>query len=259
MIDAWCIMRKRICILAWCIVVAVPLAVRGEIVLVPIGGTDAPIPGALGSQWVVEEFVRNTSASGIDYLLPNCPLGFCAFTFQPNVTIARVAGPFEYFAIAGSADAVRFAVTVRDVSSQRETWGAQIPAVRERDLYSDRFEIIAVPTDLAFRRNLRVYTVRTTTDVNGISVLRVRVYDAQEDASGRERLLGERQYTIDSSRGPAPEYVGYVMDSQIDDLFAGTNADRVRIVVERLAGTAKLWGFVTLTNNDTHHVTIIAP
>lgn len=241
-----------------CAALAVTSA-RGEVVLIPIGGTQAPLQGALGSAWVAEELVRNTSSTPVDYILPNCHFALCAFSFAPGQTSARVVGPFDFLVFSGSADNVRFLTVVRDISRQNATWGAEIPAVRERELRSDRVELIGVSTDPAFRRNLRLYTVRTDTIVNDISVLRVRVYDVAEDLSARERLLGEREFTLDSRSGQEPGYVGYLMVGNIDELFAGVQTDAIRIVVERISGTAKLWAFVTLTNNETHHVTTVTP
>ncbi len=231
-----------------------------EVVLLPIVGTQKPIEGAFGSRWVAQTFVRNTGSTTVNYISPNCFFGFCGFYFSPGITGGYPLGePFGLFLIDGPADQVRFSTVVRDISRQNETWGAEIPAVRERELRADHIELIRVPTDPAFRRNLRLYTVRTDTTVNDVSALRVRVYDVAEDLFARERLLGEREFTLDSRSGQEPGYVGYLMVSNIDELFAGAQTNAVRIVVERISGTAKLWAFVTLTNNETHHVTTVTP
>jgi hypothetical protein len=214
---------------------------------------------AFGSRWVANEFIRNTGSTPVDYIRPSCPTAFCGFTFRPGETVESLDDPFGLFFISGSADQVRFFSVVRDISRQNESWGAEIRAVRERELQQDRIELIRVPTDPAFRRNLRLYTVRTTTEVNEVSVLRVRAYDGAEDLALRERLLGEREFMLDSRKGPEPDYVGYEFVGNIDDLFAGTKTDAIRLVIERVSGTAKLWAFVTLTNNETHHVTTVTP
>ena len=87
----------------------------------------------------------------------------------------------------------------------------------------------------------------------------MRAYDANADLEQHERLLGEREYTVDSTNGPERESTGYLLVPNIDDLYAGDSASAVRLVVERVSGTAKIWAFVTLTNNATHHVTTVTP
>ena len=232
---------------------------HSEIVLVPVGGTVNPVPGANGSEWVVEEFLRNTGNQSIDYFGRRCPFDPCIFRLSPGSTVSFPGGDAYTFGFVAPADNVRFTIFVRDRTKQSDTFGAQLPVVRERELKDDRVELIYVPTDRAFRRNLRLYTVRTTLEPNRVSVLRVRAYDANADLEQHERLLGEREYTVDSTNGPERESTGYLLVPNIDDLYAGDSASAVRLVVERVSGTAKIWAFVTLTNNATHHVTTVTP
>jgi hypothetical protein len=231
----------------------------GEIVLIPIGGTQQPIPGALGSQWVVEEFARNTGATSVDYFKRGCPTELCAYTWLPGESLRGFYYPYAVFLFSGNdADQIRFSIIARDISRQNETWGAEIPVVRERDLRTDRLELIRVPTDSAYRRNLRLYAV-SDDGRGGLTVWRVRVYDASADLRQETILLGEREFVLNAQEGSAIGYVGFATIANLDELFALTTSDAVRVVVERLSGTARIWAFVTLTNNATQHFTIVTP
>lgn len=240
--------------------IALAPILRAEVILLPIGGTQTPLEGASGSRWVAQQFVRNTGSDPVNYISPNCNTAFCGLSWPPGLTGGLPLGePFGFFLVEGSAEQVRFSTVVRDLNRQSESFGAEIPTVRESDLKLGRVELIRVPTDLQFRRNLRVYTVRTTELVNDVSVVRVRIYDVSEDFFQRERLLGEREFTLDSRNGPEPNYVGYLSVTNVDEMFGNSRADAVRVVIEQLSGTGKLWAFITLTNNATSHVTTVTP
>ncbi len=254
-------MRIRTQLVTVAIFVWVSLAgsAAGEIIVIPIGGTRQPIAGAFGSQWVVEEFARNTGATPLEYFERGCPNDFCVATLGPGESIRRFHYPYAVFLLsANDAEQIRFSIIARDISRQNETWGAEIPVVRERDLRTDRLELIRVPTDSAYRRNLRLYAV--SDDGRGeVTVCRVRVYDASADLRQQTILLGGREFTLNAQQGSAIGYVGFAAVGNIDELLAGTTSDAVRIVVERVSGSGKIWAFVTLTNNVTQHFTIVTP
>jgi hypothetical protein len=49
------------------------------------------------------------------------------------------------------------------------------------------------------------------------------------------------------------------LDLDLASLTALDGLESVRVEVEPVAAQTKLWAFMTITNNDTHHVTIVSP
>ena len=105
-----------------------------------------------------------------------------------------------------------------------------------------------VPTDSRFRDTLRVYGYSGMVDQ-----VTVRIFDP-----ALPQPLVEIHFTLQATNDPQrfPSYL------QIDPLSYSQVAppDRVRIEVESASTPPKpIWAFVSVTNNETQHVTVIAP
>lgn len=238
-------------------------SLRGESledILVPLGGNSAPVPGAYGSRWVVEEYHRNTGDRPVSLTYLSCLLPGCQpLMVEPGRTLRLPGDAFGLYRLSGEQlDRYEITIVARDVSRQSSSWGSQVPAVWVRDMVSDRFDLIRVPTDVSYRRHLRLYAVWRGEE-SGPSILRVRIYDADADLRAMEKLLGEREFVVSERLGHIRTLVGQVSIGNLDEIYDRASTGAVRIQVEQVSGVAKIWGFVTLTNNDTQHFTAIVP
>lgn len=214
-------------------------------VLVPISLSSTP--GANGSRWE-SEFSFRTSGTEELCLIGDLPLPLC----QPVDTTIRFDdfGP-ELLQFEGALDNTHFSLMVRDASRADQSWGAEIPVVREEEFERDAIALLNVPTDVRYRRNLRLYAFTPEA-----MRLRVRIWDHRADfldSSSPPRLLAEESFTLDRENW-------WISLSDFDARFpALASTDRIRIQIERMSGEGRFWAFVTITNNDTHHVTTVTP
>lgn len=234
-----------------------PASVFGtERVLLPVvfGGSGAP--GAYGSQWVT--FVTGFNANDhyvpiVESLLPCSVL--CPAPPAPARAVFRLdpytpSGLGRYLYVGGTgitsaeSDAVHLSLRAQDLSRQSETWGTELPVVRQRD-YRDHITLLDVPTSGAFRVSLRIFAP----DVER-AIVRFEVY-RQND------LVVDDEIAISP---PVPGYEEYPPQIAINDLVRSYHqlaaGDPVRIVV---SGQQPLWAFASATNNTTQHVTTMTP
>jgi IPT/TIG domain-containing protein len=221
-----------------------------EPVLFPVAFTG---PGALGSQWHTQIYLRNENeypltvlplilfngacASFECYLLPPARSTQTTSVISPNGLLAfipRQAGP-----------SVHLGVLVRDLSRQSEALGTEIPVVREKNLFNAPFELLNVPTDPRFRVALRVY------DIDSEVFAYVTIYS-----------LDSEDALVSTSLQSTSFNPGYAQISDLVAAFprlAGEGPLRIKIDPGVVGGPHALWGFVSVTNNVTQHVTTIAP
>ncbi|MDQ3280536.1 MAG: hypothetical protein M3Q69_03905, partial [Acidobacteriota bacterium] len=199
-----------------------------ERLLIPIAIT-VPVPGAFGSLWTTELVARNSGATPVHLrnIAPVCPpIGAScgseadigaeqSAVVMPEATDRRAA-----IIEATPGERLAFSLRVRDLSRQLETWGTEIPVVRERDLRSGTITLVNVPVSSAFRNTLRVYDIDALTDAE----VRIRLYRIVPVQVGfytvpdRDMLLGEARLRLiaplESQRGRSPAYL------EIGDLTA---------------------------------------
>lgn len=221
-----------------------------EAVLIPIG--PGVYPGAHGSVWEVVFHERNTGTQPVCDISPSpIPEPRCIGPGQSTMFDDSSFAPVVLY-YEGPVDALQFSLLARDVSRDTESWGAEIPVVRERDLLTDKGELINVPTSTRFRRNLRIYSMA----LEAVSVI-VRVWDAERDfilhGNSTPRLLGEATFHLDPSRW-------HLSLGDLDGLFPEmATTTLARIEIEQVPKGHKLWAFVSITNVATQHVTTISP
>jgi hypothetical protein len=130
------------------------------------------------------------------------------------------------------------------MSRQAEALGAEIPVVREKDFFGRPLELLNVPTDLRFRVALRVY------DRGLPAAIGLTIYSFNTDES-----------LVSTFLFPGRQNPAYV---QISDLIAtypqlaGKGPLRITLTPP-IQGNPSLWAFVSVTNNETQHVTTISP
>lgn len=239
-----------------------------ERILLPIASNR---PGAYGSLWVT----RFTVVNGLDRALIQNEdagaFGNCLFPEPPppNVPSKTAFDPPLCVPDRGwkpgvliwvrrdVADRLYFSLRVQDTSRQSLTWGTEIPVVRERELRTGKIVLPNVPLDDRFRQSLRVYDVENT--AAPCDRVMVRVFDQQSGAT-----LGAQELELtEPDGGPctgqnAIYYPNAAEVHGIGQLLTGPAPDVVGVEITPVT-TFRFWAFISVTNNETQHVTTITP
>lgn len=223
--------------------------------------TAREIAGAFGSRWVVEHGVYNGNEvalePGIDFFHTSTASAIPARQVSPIPTEEPfVRSPNWMIHVRRPlSDNLRYALRVRDLSRSQETWGTELPVVRERD-FTTRVQLFDVPLQERFRQTLRIYALpegRLCCNelavrfyaVDGGALLHtanVTLRDAEAGAGSRELPLQPETAELDFLGGIAQ--------------LAGHSRVRVEIDANNVR---KIWAYVSVTNNETQQVTIVSP
>lgn len=262
------IIRSLLCTSVW---LAAPMtsaqAVVTEKLLLPI--SPGRVPGAQGSEWVTDLALTNMSDTtvSVDYGELYCP-GLCVpVPVPPHSTIvavdvlasSAVRGSFAVTEVGRTAD-LALTLRSRDLSRQSETWGTVIPVVSKNDLFSRRFGLVDVPIEPQFRAMLRIYDFNAETAAN----VRVRVYKLNPLQPGNQQPENDTPLLdlVPTFATPSPGEETLFPASFEFPLWlqpALSDAGRVRVQIDPLDDTGDYWAFVSVTHNDSQHVTVITP
>lgn len=255
-------------------------AISFERILLPVA-SDGVITGTQGSAWVSRVAILNGASNSV-YILgfdPQCTILPCAVhPTPPNVTFFAAVygaeqGGFIYVQRPYS-DKVTVHLRIQDITRQPQGWGTEIPTIRERDLHESPFDLLDIPVDTAHRVNLRIYEF----DGHSNATATIRFFKTRPSTTSpigyrnnvpKDELVGEVTvpFAAKSSApfysgipGPFNEVVsfGYLEMLDISSSAFLSDTDRLRIEIEPRTGD-RVWGFATVTNNATQHVTIITP
>jgi hypothetical protein len=234
-----------------------------ERLLVPLV-LQEPLPGAYGSLWVSHLVVRNDSSEPIAFAAaPGGPCLdiylYCPDAVEPKSTTDHGfrfahnpnAGLFYYVGNPGRT-ALTVTLRIQDISRQALTWGTSIPVVRERDTYTTPLVLLDVPLDTRFRVAIRTYEFEPT---DGEARVRIRVFPLESDVPAVETTLSLLRYGLSVIQNPR-----FAMIADLRDAFPQLSAlDRVRLEIAPASDGLRFWAFASVTNNETQHVTVIAP
>lgn len=254
--------------------VAVTIGVPADFARVLLPVVTPEIAGAYGSRWVTEFSVfADTEASvaifpeGVGDCRITCPPipPFGDFlprrrTHRPRLDIYPQQpnpGYLLYFE-RKYEPALAFQLRVRDLSRELSTWGTEIPVVHEDKFLSGRTELLDIPARSGFRQFLRIYDPFA----RGGSVI-VRLFGVSPNG---ETLVGERTVALEvppdndkASPLALPVRPAYAQ-LLLADVFPNISAfQTVRVEVEPQGEALRYWAFVSVTNNDTQHVTTVTP
>ncbi|HEV8658460.1 MAG TPA: hypothetical protein VGS96_07505 [Thermoanaerobaculia bacterium] len=221
---------------------------------------NSPVHGAYNSLWATEFWVGATR--GPVQILETRQCLACSPLFivednkalQPSLIVKEPGDPVGVilYVRRPTAANARFNLRVQDLSRQALTWGTELPVVREGDLRTDEVVLLNIPLDDRFRQALRIY------DVSGNSGSSFKV-TVEEIASGT--VLAEETATTAGGRFFASDFPVTAAMVEITDLrarLALPASGAVRVIVSATTPTP-FWAFVTVTNNETQHVTTITP
>jgi hypothetical protein len=212
-------------------------------ILVPLTGGE--VPGQNGARWITETTAYVASDTALEGLL-TAPLR------QPFDLRARGlvgSSPNGQFLLVREADAskVRINSRVYDAARQTLTAGSEIPIAREHEFTSGSQSIIGIPVAPHYRHTLRVYALEGR---EGAQV-RVSLYANDELTP---RITEVRSLSVAAPGGTFP---GYLQLDPAQLLSLGT-LSTLRVDIEPVEKETRIWSFVSVTNNETHHVTAFA-
>ena len=243
-----------------------------ERLLIPV--VPGALAGAFGSSWETELAIANSAD------IPIRVFGY-ETTCNSFIQCSTVPGPIPphttgfifggvgncspasgHIFITDRATADNLFVTLRsrDVSRDNRAWGSIVPVVRTRDRFSRPFSIVDVPVGTPFRALLRLYAMNP--DLAAGVRVRFLSVDPNGGQSGADALISEMTPALaipPAESSPfCPAYAAILLSGQP----SLRNATRIRIEVipsDTTDSTQQYWGFVSVTNNDTQEVSIIAP
>ena len=234
-----------------------------EAILIPIAvAPDNPIPGANGSRWITELWVRNAATHAVEYFygLPDCPSPCpgpnTPFPYvTPGTSVAQPGGIADgtlAYVQRGSADAFTLAMRVRDISRSNENAGTDIPLVRDEDFRTTPIELLNVPIDSLSRTGLRVYD----TEAKSETTATVRIFAMNSDAAPVVTTTMTLTPRDTADRGFL-RLASYAFISDLRAAFPQLPDGRYRVEVTPVKFNG--WAFASSTNNDTQLVTTVYP
>jgi hypothetical protein len=162
------------------------------------------------------------------------------------------------------ASSVTFSSRIRDLSRMTESAGTDVPVIREDQFFAGPLILLNVPIDAAFRNMLRIYALPE------VASPEVEVRYFRHPAPARVDLdvvlLRSERVSLRTTPGvfggldfELDKYPSMAERGNLQDLpeFAGYDAVWMEIVP--VTPGLRFWAFVSVTNNTTQEVTIIAP
>lgn len=247
---------KRLLFVIATALATIPASAQSTRVLVPIVADG--ISGAFDSRWTSEVVAFNASTAPvvIDYSHrcdTLCIPGAVVHSFEA-LDVAILTGstvPAAFIYVPNeSIDEFEFGLRVRDVSRQSDSWGTEVPVVRESRAFQSPFDLLNVPLPSRFRQTLRIYDFE---DRAGSSV-RVQFFDM---VTGRP--LKDFQLAMLPPQSTDLFTPAYVQLDQFGQATELAGIDRIRIRISPANATQRLWAMVSVTNNVTQELTMITP
>jgi hypothetical protein len=223
-----------------------------ERVLIPTVANE-PIVGAFGSHWVTEISGRYLGSDQLRLFFSVCPLFECVYKeVPPNSTFASEFPTSVHGAVVGlwpdQARQTILSLRVRDLSRALETWGTEVPIVRESEVGGSPITLLNVPNMDRFRTMIRMYDFGS--DVSDF-VLTVFPLDGNTP-------IAEFAVPSEDLRDATGASQGIRFAAVADLRLPPTAPERIRLTI-RTTEPTNFWAFATVTNNETQHVTVVSP
>lgn len=219
--------------------------------------------GAHGSDWTTRIFVRNDSPLLVD-TEPQIWVDLHAPSPQPPIRqpfppggraqfheLTSETGRFFYVP-RGLESFFSYSSHVLDLSRASTNLGSEIPVVRAGDT-AQQIRLVDVPLDPRFRGKLRIYD--WDTNPREVAVTVIRAADDERFSFGM-RLSA---VVVSCPRAPClqpwPAFASIDLSS-IPEIAGDGRAD---VIITANTNDARLWAFVSVTNNETQQVTLYTP
>jgi hypothetical protein len=230
-----------------------------ERILLPVAASG---PGPNAARFETEVSITNASEETVPVTGAAVPQGLLISPLPIPALPPHTTGRFtdQLFNLPGHAGAFLYVparlardvitkVRVHDTSRDASTYGVEIPAVSDLD-FAAAVRLTGIPTDARFRSTLRVYAY----DASNFGPVTLRVRD---DADGT--LLA----TVPVSLNAVPSQEEIIPSSaqvSLDSIIAPLRSHpRLRIDIADSDAIRPIWGFVSITNNQTQEITLVTP
>ncbi|HYK02734.1 MAG TPA: hypothetical protein VE974_13330 [Thermoanaerobaculia bacterium] len=217
-------------------------------------------PGAHGSQWRSENIIRNDAAveaATVPAVWDGHSVPEVQF-FTPIPPGERAAMPEEpedgglfLYVPRGLEKWLTYSSHIVDRSRSASDRGSELPVIRVEDT-SAEIRLLDIPLRPLYRAHLRVYDFDTDMPRN------IRIVVTKEDGTNvfiSRRIFSTFECINPPCFDPRPPYATIDLSS-IPEL---ANAGEVDISVRSDTNDARLWAFVSVSNNNTQHVTMYTP
>jgi hypothetical protein len=230
-----------------------------ERILIPVAASG---PGPNAARFETEILITNASDESVPVMGADVPQGILISpipipTLPPHTTgtftdslfnMPGHAGAFVYVPARLARDVIT-KVRVHDTSRDASAHGVEIPAVSDLD-FAAAVRLTGIPTDTRFRSTLRVYAY----DATNFGPVTLRVRDAADGT-----LLVTVPVALNAVRSEEdilPASAQLSLDSIIAPLRSHA---RLRIDIADSDAIRPIWGFVSITNNQTQEITLVTP
>jgi hypothetical protein len=153
----------------------------------------------------------------------------------------------------------KMSLRVRDTSQNATSLGDEVPVVRA-DQAAHELTIFDVPVDPKYRATLRIYGFTPAPMSVGVTVF------PEHGVPALRQFDVDLHGIVNANFDPFPLHPAYAALDPLGDAIRSSIVRRVRIEITNFAGegtpplpVAKIWAFVSLTNNETNQVTIVTP
>ncbi len=225
-----------------------------------------PVAGAGGSLWKTEMTMLHRTERLIlepDGCEPGDPE--CSFTgvppagrpFDPLQTWpAGFHGEHFLYVLAEDFDKVRVNARVYDANRFTQTAGAEIPNPRDDEFSNATITLLGIPVEPQYRHTLRIYD---DAGRDGAQVL-IRIFagDESEPRVTMTQTLRSKDPAMRVGTAQLPLYPA-LAQLTLDQLLATGGIESLRVEIVPVDAGIRIWSFVSITNNDTHHVTTVTP
>lgn len=205
-------------------------------------------PGAHGSQWTTNNSVRNDSPIRIDTVnttLP--PYGTVQLPINSNN-----GGDFLWVP-RGLEMLLGYSSHIVDRARRSLNAGTEIPVVKMRQ-GSPRLSIVGVPLTAESRQTLRIFDL----DAAEERLVRVNVMLPDREALTIAATLTGVTVCVTTPCYPVQATHAVINLDAVPELRGAGTAD-IEITTDSTRNDARLWALVSVTNNDTQHVTTYTP
>ncbi|HEX9163234.1 MAG TPA: IPT/TIG domain-containing protein [Thermoanaerobaculia bacterium] len=130
---------------------------------------------------------------------------------------------------------------VADLSRSFANFGTEIPVVRKADFRNGAIALAGIPLTPQFRLTLRIYSLE------------------QESTTVTVRWIQGGSETVDLRPAAGIFHPAYAQVSQFPGFVASPVPERADLLIEPSDPSRRIWAFVSVTNNETQDITVIAP
>lgn len=212
------------------------------------------VNGQNGSRWITETTISNPRPAYVENyneIVPFVCIDYpCGERFNPGELVQFEGGGYP----AGVALLVpwsespyfSFALRGRDVSRAAESYGTEIPVVRESGMFLGEMTMLNVPLVAGYRSKLRVYAF----DLNPFVSHSAAVIIRRPNGAVLQREVPLTRNCSGRECFSAPWY---------GELDLPDNLSADADVYVRARSGAPAWSFISVTNNETQQVTLVTP